>query len=1244
MDSGCEGGSLSRRCAPLNSRSWFSQLTIIDAPSPPAVPLWGAGEGVDKLMITVGNPVGGTLPAYRKRLMWFLAIMILLAAVTQAAEPLSTYRLVLGGPSVVEAMEQARTSGQSGTIGGRTRIGRDYKAAVIAEQAALENELSSHGLEVVSRTTVLLNSVTVRASSSRFEELKRLPGIRSVRPVRVFSRAQATSVPFVGAPPVWGSGEGITGNGVRIGIIDSGIDYTHADFGGSGDPNDYSNNDPTQVEAGSFPTDKVIGGTDLAGDDYDASGVDGSATPSPDDDPLDPPGGDGHGTHLAGIAAGIGVLADGSTFAGTYDQDTYANNQFSIGPGVAPAALLYAVKIFGKKGTTALVPEGLDWAADPNGDGDTGDHLDVVTLSLGTAFGAQDSTDPEAVAISRLVGLGCVVAVAAGNSGNTAYVVAGPGASPEAITVANTYDDGVSFSSVHVTSPPSVAGDYISVESLFTPSFSSVGPITAGIVYPQPNTGCSAITNPSAVQGKIALLDRGVCAFSDEVRNAQHAGAIGVIVVNNHPGDPIPMPGDGDTSDITIPAVMISMTDGALLKSQLNQTVTATLTAPSPGLHPELADLINDRSSRGPALYDSQLKPDISAPGTAIASARAGSGSGGVTFSGTSIAAAQVAGGAALLRQEHPDWTTYDIKVAMMTTATPSHDSAGHLYPESRSGAGRLALGDASQLRVLVHNAESTTNVSLSFGSFELTAPTNLVQAIRIENRDNQATFSVVVSNTLAQPGISVAAETNTVTLPATATTDLNILVAIDPSQFRPQLDPTSPTKIGALPRQQMVEASGEIYLTSDRTTVHLPWHVIARALSRDRLAAATIGVPLGDSVTFPVPTTGPSMHPHPLVSVFDFGAFGTNQQENFPQSAGDLLAVGAASDLSVASSFDEARVFFGLVVAGKWTTPQRALQHLDIEIDLNNDGQPDYTIVNTSLYNVLANDLENPELASDAMLSASYIGASADSVRVTGVVAGSSLNVLDPSLRDTAPFHNAAMIHGVLAKDIGLSPAQTQFRYRASITAPGSLAAGGVPEVTSWISYDIAKPQIDPTPYGLQFSPFFDEGRGVELQVNRTNVAEGKTNAFALVVHQHNPPGSQIELLQLRLDTDDADANGLTDAWELTYFGHLGNSAQDDPDHDGATNAQELAAGTNPLDPQSVFKIVSVNPAPSGSRVTVQWVSEASRRYDLERSDNLLTGFAIVVTNVAGANGFKSATDVDSPARGPVFYRVRIH
>ncbi|MHB1319029.1 MAG: S8 family serine peptidase, partial [Anaerolineae bacterium] len=240
-----------------------------------------------------------------------------------------------------------------------------YRRGIEMAQAQVMAQAASLGAREISRYDTVYNGIQVRVPASRLAEIAALPGVASVRraPIHTPSLAEPSSLASIAAQV---ADPKYSGDGLVIGIIDTGIDYTHAAFGGSGDPADYAANDPDVREIGSFPTWKVIGGYDFAGTNYDSESQDPDIyTPHPDYDPLDEYG---HGTHVAAIAAGIPVSP-------------------TLQPGMAPAAGLIAYKVFGRAGSTSLTMDALEMATENYM---TFGYPDVINMSLGSPFGAAD--------------------------------------------------------------------------------------------------------------------------------------------------------------------------------------------------------------------------------------------------------------------------------------------------------------------------------------------------------------------------------------------------------------------------------------------------------------------------------------------------------------------------------------------------------------------------------------------------------------------------------------------------------------------------------------------------------------------------------------------------------------------------------------------------------------------------------------------------------------------------------------
>ena len=222
--------------------------------------------------------------------------------------------------------------------------------------------------KVLGQTQRATNIVALQVDASQLEALARAPNVVSVHPVVNYQKALSETVPYIGATKV--QAKGFTGQGVRVGILDSGIDYTHVEFGGAGTAGAYeaaygtSPDDPRNTTLdGLFPTSRVMGGFDFVGESW--PGDDGIEDPDPD--PIDL---EGHGTHVADIVGGT--------------------------HGVAPKVSLYALKVCSAVDTACSgvgLIRAMDWAVDPNGDGSSSDHLDIVNMSLGSDYGESFDDD-----------------------------------------------------------------------------------------------------------------------------------------------------------------------------------------------------------------------------------------------------------------------------------------------------------------------------------------------------------------------------------------------------------------------------------------------------------------------------------------------------------------------------------------------------------------------------------------------------------------------------------------------------------------------------------------------------------------------------------------------------------------------------------------------------------------------------------------------------------------------------------
>lgn len=564
--------------------------------------------------------------------------------------------------------------GQRGRINGQ-------QSALIAQAVQLDADA-----QVLGTARNALNAVMLDVDASVLAELALNSSVLSINKITDYELDLSETVPYIGSTAV--QDMGYDGTGVRVAVLDSGVDYYHAALGGSGDPAEYAADDPNVIEPGSFPTAKVVGGYDFTGSVWPNGAV------AFDPDPLDDGVAAGHGTHVAHIIGGVG--------------------------GVAPGADIYAVKVCSSVSSScsgvALIA-GMDFAVDPNGDGDVSDAVDIINMSLGSNYGTAFDDDLSQ-AVEYAASVGVLTVSSAGNGSDKPYITGTPSNTQSALGVAQTAVPSAFQPLMTVEAPASIAGDYFAVFQPWSvePTSTITGPVIYGDGAGGNLNGCAPFTTD--LSGYIVLVDRGACNFSLKISNISQANGLVGIIGLVAPGDPFGG-GDGGDRPIDIPGYMISQADSNALKSGLPDTVVTF--DPAAGL-PLVMHMVGS-SSRGPAISTNIIKPEIGAPGASV-SAIAGTGTGEGPFGGTSGASPMVAGSAALLMQAYPDRSWAEIKSVLMNTGETNIINApaiggGELAPITRIGGGEVRVDQALNSPIAAWDKEALTG-ALSFGFHDI--------------------------------------------------------------------------------------------------------------------------------------------------------------------------------------------------------------------------------------------------------------------------------------------------------------------------------------------------------------------------------------------------------------------------------------------------------------------------------------------------------------------------------------------
>jgi len=658
-----------------------------------------------------------------------------------------------------------------------------------AQQAEFRSLAQSRGItyQELARYDTLFNGFTVQATPGQINEITRLPGVIGVYPVAQIqlpkTKAQPIQPEMFSALGMTGADIaqnelGLTGKGIKVAVMDTGIDVDHPAFRG-----------------------RIVAGHDFVGD---AFGKDDKYDAVPDENPDDC---NGHGTHVAGIVGG--------------------NDPATGFKGVAPEVSFGAYKVFGCEGSTQadIMLAAMERAAK--------DGMQVLNISIGSAFSWPEY--PTAKAASRLVKRGMVVAVSAGNSGTSGQFATGaPSLGENVIATAAVDNVKLELQTFTINPGGSKIGYQPATGAPDAPSGLSL-PVTKapGSTTTTANDGCSVSgASPYAagsLDGKAVLIRRGGCTFREKVLNAQAAGAKAVIIYNNASGfiSPTVSPStENDNVVVEIPVVSVLREDGAKISAQIDQGVTTmTFNAETSIFANPSGDSISSFSSYGIS-PDLELKPDLAAPGGLIRSAYPLSveASGYSVISGTSMASPHVAGVAALMLQAYPNIQAKDMRSRLMNTASVrwffNNGALIQGLPTyvQHQGAGMVDVVNA------YNNTVTVTPSKLSLGESEQFATRNKVLVLKNTGARREVyTVSHAPALTVAGTTLSPrpSTEVATMTINSQGVDDKAIEVVVPPFS-EVELNVTVTPPAGAPDRAQY---GGYVYLESATgTSLSVPY------------------------------------------------------------------------------------------------------------------------------------------------------------------------------------------------------------------------------------------------------------------------------------------------------------------------------------------------------------------------------------------------------------------------------------
>ena len=843
------------------------------------------------------------------------------------------------------------------------------QGAQIRERISARGAVTTLGGTVNAEYRYLFNGLRIHIPATQLEALRANPHVADVQLVTRYTRMSVTGGAVSGrggatpsnagaatevqAKNVWAqtaTSKAGTGYGVKVAVIDTGIDYTHDDFVRNGDV--------------TFPTAKVVAGYDLVGDDY-APGDGGiHELPQPDSDPMDCTiaQGGGHGTHVAGTIAGFGIKGGHTygTVAGEYYKSTTDVSTFTLAPGMAPLASLIAVRVFGCDGATELAADGIEKAVALG--------ANVINLSLGSPYGIKGGAEQAAINAAEKAGV--TVVIAAGNEGDKPFLVGSPSTEDGAISVA-ALDDRASYPGAIIsnaqyswtlTKNGVIGGPH--VVFLNTNLYDLSAPVSGYLHKVAKNgepskfaLGCPATGDDGAtytpdwdtsvdLTGMIVFIRRGECTFKEKVTAMKTKGAVAVVILQRQNiidgGDTSSYPPfqGSETPTGDIPVLMIngadeyqidgaitSYGDAGIAPREMDITTSPGDVVSNPNYH-----TVADFSSSGPRWGDLALKPEIAAPGVDIVSAASGSTNGVAWFSGTSMATPVVAGVAALVKQANPTWTPALIKSALINTAK----SVGSNVLLRSVGAGRVNALNAVKAKVTI---DAGPNATMSFGMVYGDAAATLTKSQTFVVKNNGTTTASYKFAAAAAAGFTIPSGVTVKIYNGSAQVKNTTIISLGAGKSK-----TLTVKLVATTTAQESFATGNalnVIITgtsSGKPSLRLPVFAMFQHVEKFTFAASGTASPY--DYTYTVSTLGAGSF-----NVFPYVWLARDGRERIGNGA-DIKNIGFNADGIQSDWATTGDGDFKMVITSWDLMSNPALNEWDIELDTDHDGAGDQVIV----------------------------------------------------------------------------------------------------------------------------------------------------------------------------------------------------------------------------------------------------------------------------------------------------------